>query len=115
MKLEYREHSDYLIPNICCLPPASQIGRYRQLRHQYLRKNKEPLFTALLMQDKLNSHLEEIDKSAQEMHDYLMNQLKEQYGITEKLKAENQMLWIQKMQQIHQTAEEIILNELIYN
>ena len=113
MKFEYRQHGDYLIPNFC-LPSAPQIGRYGELRHRYLRKHKEPLFTALLMQDKLNSHLEEIDKSAQEMYDRLMNQLKEQYGITEKLKAENQMLWVKKMNEIHHIADELVLNELIY-
>ena len=73
-----------------------------------------PLFTALLMQDKLNSHLEEIDRSAQEMYDCLINRMREQYGITEKLKAENQMLWFQKMKGIHHIADELVLNELIY-
>ena len=84
MKLEYRKYGDYLISNIC-LPPSPQIGRYGELRYQYLRKHKEPLFTALLMKDKLNSHLEESDRSAQEMYDCMINRLKEQYGITEKL------------------------------
>ena len=114
MKLEYRKCADYLIPNIE-LPPKPAIGKYGKLRHSYLRKHKEPLFTALLMQDKLNSHLEEIDRSAQEMYDCLMKQFKQQYGITEKLKAENQMLWVHMMNEIHQMAEEIVLEELIYN
>ena len=68
-----------------------------------------------MMQDKLNSHLEEIDRSAQEMYDCLMKQFKQQYGITEKLKAENQMLWVHMMNEMHQLAEEIVLEELIYN
>ena len=114
MKFEYRQHGDYLIPNFC-LPSAPQIGRYGELRHRYLRKHKEPLFAALLMQDKLNSHLEEIDRSAQEMYECLMKQFKQQYGITEKLKAENQMLWVYMMNEIHQMAEEIVFEELIYN
>ena len=113
MKFEYRQHGDYLIPNFC-LPSAPQIGRYGELRHRYLRKHKEHLFAALLMQDKLNSHLEEIDRSAQEMYDCLINQLKEQYGITEKLKAENQLVWVHMMNEIHQIAEDIVLTELIY-
>ena len=114
MKLEYRECSDYLIPNIC-LPPVPRIGRYGQLRHRYLRKHKEPLFTVLLMQDKLNNHLEETDKSANDAYTHIMSQMKQQYGVTEKLKAENQLLWVQKMQQIHHTADEIVLAEFIYN
>ena len=66
MKLEYRKCGDYLIPDFE-LPPKPVIGKYGKMRHSYLRKHKEPLCTALLMQDKLNSHLEEIDKSAQEI------------------------------------------------
>ena len=58
---------------------------------------------------------EEIDKSAQEMYDCLINRLKEQYGITEKLKAENQLVWVHMMNEIHQIAEDIVLTELIYN
>ena len=114
MKLEYRKHGDYQIPNIE-LPPAPKIGKFGELRHSYLRNHKEPLFTALMMQDKLNSHLEEIDRSAQEMYDCLINRLKEQYGITEKLKAENQLVWVHMMNEIHQIAEDIVLTELIYN
>ena len=114
MKLEYRKCGDYLMPDFE-LPPKPAIGKYGKLRHSYLRKHKEPLFTALMMQDKLNSHLEEIDKSAQEMYDRLINRLKEQYGITEKLKAENQMLWVHMKNEIQKIAEDIVLTELIYN
>lgn len=114
MKIEYRKCGDYLIPNIE-LPPKLAIDKYGKMRHSYLRKHKEPLFTALMMQDKLNSHLEEIDKSAQEMYDCLMKQFKQQYGITEKLKAENQLVWVHMMNEIHQIAEDIVLTELIYN
>ena len=114
MKLEYRKCGDYLIPNLE-LPPKPAIGKYGKMRNSYLRNHKESLFTALMMQDKLNRHLEEIDRSAQEMYDRLMNQLKEQYGITEKLKAENQLVWVHMMNEIHQIAEDIVLNELIYN
>ena len=113
MKLEYRKCGDYLIPDLE-LPPKPAIGKYGKLRHSYLRKHKEPIFTALMMQDKLNSHLEEIDRSAHEMYDCMINRLKEQYGISEKLKAENQMLWLQKMNEIHHIADELVLNELIY-
>ena len=114
MKLEHRKCGDYLIPNIE-LPQKPAIGKYGKLRHYYLRNHKEPLFTALMMQDKLNSHIEEIDRSAQEMYDCLMKQFKQQYGITEKLKSENQMLWVHMMNEMHQMAEEIVLKELIYD
>jgi len=77
MKLEYRKCGDYLIPNLE-LPPKPAIGKYGEMRHSYLHNHKEPLFTALMMQDKLNSHLEEIDKSAQDMYGCLMKQFKQQ-------------------------------------
>ena len=113
MKLEYRQYGDYLIPNFS-LPLPNLIGRYGELRHRYLRKNKEPLFTALLMQDKLNIHLEETDKAANSTYIRIFQKLKLQYGITERLKEDNQMLWVQKMNEIHKTADEIVLNEFVY-
>ena len=114
MKLEYTQHGDYLIPNIC-LPSAPQIGRYGELRHRYLRKHKEHLFTALLMRDKLNSYLEEIDKVANDTYIRIFQKLKLEYGITEKLKEDNQLLWVQKMNEIHRIADEFVLNEFVYN
>ena len=114
MKLEYRKCGDYLIPNFE-LPPKSAIGKYGKMRHSYLRKHKEPLFTALLMQDKLNIHLEEIDKAANDTYIRIVQKLKQQYGITEKLKTENQLLWVQKMNEIHRIADEIVLNEFVYS
>ncbi len=114
MKLEYRQYGDYLMPNFS-LQSVPQIGGYGELRHRYLRKNKEPLFTALLMQDKLNSHLEEIDKVANDTYIRIFQKLKLQYGITEKLKEENQLLWVQKMNEIHKIADEIVLNEFVYS
>ena len=114
MKFEYRQHGDYLIPNFC-LPSPTRIGRYGELRHRYLRKHKEPLFTALLMRNKLNSHLEETDKAANDTYIRIFQKLKLQYGITEKLKEDNQMLWVQKMKEIHKIADEIVLNEFVYS
>ncbi len=114
MKLEYRKCGDYLIPNIE-LPSAPKIGKFGELRHSYLRKHNEPLFTSLMMKDQLNSHLEEIDRVANDTYIRIFQQLKQQYGITEKLKADNQLLWVQKMNEIHQMAEEIVREELIYN
>ena len=114
MKPEYRKCGDYLIPNFE-LPPKPAIGKYGKMRHSYLRKHKEPLFTSLMMQDKLNSHLEEIDKVANDTYIRIFQQLKQQYGITEKMKTENQLLWVQKMKEIHKIADEIVLNEFVYS
>ena len=113
MTLQYRQQGDYLIPNLT-LPQAPQIGKYGMLRHTYLRNHREPKFTALLMTDQLSSHLEQIDQQANQMMEQLILQMKKEQKVTEQLKADNQMLWVQMMNDIRNQAEEIVLKELIY-
>ena len=84
------------------------------LRFNYLRKHREALYTIMLMENTLNPHLEEIDCQAQEMEQQLISQLTQQEGITEQLKAENQMEWVARMNSIRNRADEIVLNDLIY-
>ena len=84
------------------------------LRFNYLRKHREALYTIMLMENTLNPHLEEIDRQAQEMEQQLISQLAQQEGITEQLKAENQMEWVTQMNNIRNRADEIVLNDLIY-
>ena len=81
----------------------------------YSLKNKKPIYTGLLLSGKLNAHLEEINRSASELFELLMKQYAEREGITEALKAENQMEWVQRMNNIRSRAEEIVLTELVYN
>ena len=109
----YREEGDYLLPNL--EPPESpQIGFWGQQRLQYLRTNKEVLYMTMLMSGTLNDHLEEVDRSAEEMFDQLVMQLKNQERITENLKATNQLEWVQRMNNLRNRAEEIVYQELIY-
>ena len=84
------------------------------LRFKYLRKHREALYTIMLMAGSSNPYLEEIDHQAQEMEQHLISQLAQQEGITEQLKAENQMEWVAQMNSIRNRADEIILNDLIY-
>ena len=84
------------------------------LRFNYLRKHREALYTIILMEGTLNPHLEEVDCQAQDMEQQLISQLAQQEGITEQLKAENQMEWVARMNNIRHRADEIVLNELIY-
>lgn len=84
------------------------------LRFNYLRKHQEALYTIMLMENTLNHHLEEIDRQAQEMEQHLISQLAQQEGITERLKAENQMEWVAQINNIRNQADEIVLNDLIY-
>ena len=109
----YRQEGDYLLPNIEA-PESPQIGIWGQRRLQYLRTNKRVLYTTMLMSGTLKDHLEEVDKSAEEMFEQLTVQMKAQEGITEELKANNQLEWVQRMNSIRNRAEEIVYKELIY-
>ena len=109
----YRQEGDYLLPNIEA-PESPQIGVWGQRRLQYLRTNKRVLYTTMLMSDTLKAYLEEVDKSAEGMFDQLSLQLKAQEGVTEHLKATNQMDWVQRMNTIRDRVAEIVCKELIY-
>ena len=88
--------------------------KWERLRLQYLRKCRRALYTELLATDKLNEHLGEINEQADSMFSQLVKQLVEQQGITEELKAENQLLWVQQLNNVQNGGVEIVLNELIY-
>jgi len=109
----YRQEGDYLLPNIEA-PESPQIGIWGQRRLQYLRTSKRGLYTAMLMGDTLNDHLEEVDKSSEEMFELLTTQMRLQEGITEELKTNNQMEWFQRMNSICNRSAEIVYMELIY-
>ena len=113
MKLTYRQEGDYLLPNLE-VPESPKIGRYGMLRRDYLRKNHDGIYTGMLLRGNLNSHLEEIDRQATEMMDRLLSQMAQEEGVTESLKASDQMRWVGLMNNIRQRAEEIVLNDLIY-
>ena len=108
----YRREGDYQLPNIDA-PESPQIGIWGQRRLQYLRTNKKVLYTTMLMGDTLKDHLEEVDKSADEMYEQLTLQMKAQEGVTEELKANNQLEWVQRMNNIRNRVSEIVYKELI--
>ena len=111
--ITYHRDGDYLIPDV--VPPESpKIGFWGRRRKHYLQQHKYPIYTGMLLRGSLNSHLEEIDKQAEGMFDLLMEQTASKEGVTEQVKAENQMAWTRKMNNIRNRAEEIILAELIY-
>jgi len=109
----YRQVGDYLLPDIE-VPESPQVGIWGQRRLRYLRTSKRVLYTTMLMGDTLKAHLEEVDKSAEEMFDQLTVQLKAQEGVTEELKANNQLAWVQRMNNIRNRVTEIVCKELIY-
>ena len=108
----YQQEGDYLLPNIE-VPASPQIGIWGQRRLQYLRTSNRVLYTTMLMGGTLKDHLEEVDKSADKMYDLLVTQMKVQEGITEELKASNQMEWVQQMNNICNRASEVVYKELI--
>ena len=109
----YQQVGDYLLPDIEA-PESPQIGIWGQRRLQYLRTNKRVLYTTMLMGDTLKAHLEEVDQSAEDMFNQLIGQMKAQEDITEELKANDQLEWVQRMNNIRNRVSEIVYKELIY-
>lgn len=113
-KLTYHREGDYLVPDL--LPPeAPNIGVWGMRRRDYLRKYHDGIYTGMLLSGKLNTHLEEIDRSANEMFDLLVKQYAAREGVTEELKAQDQMEWVRRMNSIREQAEETVASELIIN
>ena len=112
-ELTYHWEGDYLIPDLDP-PEAPKIGKYGTMRHAYLRDHHRGVFDGMLLTDKLNAHLEEVDRQANEMMELLTEQMAKAEGVNEALKARNQMAWVGAMNNIKARAEESVLNELIY-
>ena len=112
----YRQEGDYLIPNLY-LPdePDYQIGKYGRMRQRYLIEHRTALYSSLLLSEKLYPHLLEIDEAANERMDILMPQLMKAAGVTEELKATDQMKWVGLANTCRAQEEEIILEELIFD
>lgn len=113
MELTYTMQGDYLIPDLT-VPESPKLGKYGMLRRTFLREHRDGIYTGMLLNGTLNSHLEEVDRQAQKMLDDLTEQMKVLNGVTEQLKAEDQMRWVQMMNAIRRSAEEVVLNDLIY-
>lgn len=115
MNISYTRIGDYLLPNLR-LENKKQynIGKYGLLRLNYIKKYKLGLYFDLLVNDKLNEYLHNTDTTVMEKVQKLIKELTEKENITEELKSSNQMLWIGKMNNIKDIAEEIVLKEYIY-
>ena len=111
----YTRQGDYCLPDVC-LPPEEKrlIGIYGQRRRVYLKKHPRVLYFNLLTTGQLNDYLADLNEQAEAMFSRLVKQLSEKEGVTEALKAENQMLWVQRMNNIRSAAMEIVANDLIY-
>ena len=113
--LWYELQGDYYIP--CLILPAEKeqpIGLWGQRHLRYLKESRRATYITLFTSGRLNNYLADIDRQAQERMERLTEQMKQAEGITEQLKAENAMEWVQKMNNIRHRAEEIICREIIY-
>ena len=112
----YVRQGDYDLPclSLSAEKESKSVGVWGQRHLRYLKQYRKVLYTNLLTSGKLNSYLADIDKQAEDMFLRLVKQLAEKESVTEALKAENQMLWVQKMNNIRNTAMEIVSNDLIY-
>lgn len=115
-KLTYTRIGDYYIPNLkLAEQPDKPIGKYGRMRQRYLKEYRPALYSNLLLSEKLYPHLLEIDEAANRRMDILMPQLMKAAGVTEELKAADQMKWVGLANACKAQAEEIVLYEIIYN
>ena len=109
----YYRQGDYILPNIV-VPESVPIGVLGQRHLRYLKKHRQAIYTAMLLLGELNSYLTEIDQQAEDMFSLLVKQIAEQEGITEQLKADHQMEWVRRMNNVRDRATEIVNAELIF-
>ncbi len=116
MNITYRQVGDYQTPNLALPPEESSIrlGKWGMLHKDYLQKHNPVLFATLLTQGNLYQHCAEIDTQAQQMFNTLVEQMTKTENITEQLKEQNQLEWVQRMNSIQNIATEIVCKELIY-
>ena len=116
MNITYTKCGAYLLPNLKLTEKENKpLNKYGLLRLEYLKSNKKALYQELLMKDKLNEHLFSVSIIAESRINNIVNSLiKSDASITEKLKSENQLLWVQKMNNCKNIAEEIVLKEIVY-
>lgn len=115
MKLTYRKCGDYYIPNLTLRDSKEySIGKYGWMRRTYLEKHRPFLYHELLVTERLMAHLEEIDTACREQLEVMEKDMMAQEGVTEALKAADQMEWVRRCNSIRSRAEEVILRELVY-
>ena len=112
----YMQQGDYMLPTLI-LPAEEErpIGIWGQRRGRYLKQHHRTLYYSLLTSGKLNAHLTEIDRQAEGLFFRLVNQMAEREGVTERLKAENQMEWVRQMNSIRNRVSEIVYAKIIFS
>ena len=115
MNISYEKCGDYLIPNLIPNPePEGELRKFGLMRKHYLKEYKRGIYSGLLLSGELKKHLLMIQEQAEERFDLLVGQMAEREGVTEQLKAQDQMLWVRRMNNVRARAEEIVREEIIY-
>lgn len=115
MKIQYHKSGDYYLPNLSIEDQETQpIGKYGRMRKRYLKEHRPVLYSNMLLEGKLFRHLAEINQACDNRMELIVRQMKQQEGVTEQLKAADQMEWVRRMSSIRYRAEEIVLHELVY-
>ena len=112
--LSYTLHGDYYLPDLVINEEETTYGKYGIMRKQFLKEHRSVKYQYLALTGKLTEHLNQVDKEAREKVEMLMEQMAEQWDVTEELKTQNQMEWMQRMNNIKTNAEEVVLKENIY-
>ena len=113
--IEYVLVGDYYIPDLKLPHEERAIGKYGRMHREYLKEHNPMMFNDLVLDGQLWTYLADINEQAQERFQVIISQMQKAESVTEKMKADNQWEWIQRMGSIHNRAEEIVLNELIYS
>ena len=112
--LSYTLHGDYYLPDLVINEEETTYGKYGIMRKQFLKEHRSVKYQYLVLTGKLTEHLNQVDKEAREKVEMLMEQMAEQWGVTEELKMQDQMEWVRRMNNIKTNAEEVVLKENIY-
>ena len=115
MKINYIRSGDYFIPDLKLPEEVRPVGKWGRMHREYLKEHHPIQYTNLVLSCKLWTYLADLNEQAQERLDRIMQQMKDAEGVTERLKAADQMAWVQSMNSIQNRAEEIIREEMIYN
>ena len=111
--LSYTLHGDYYLPDLEINEEEPTYGKYGIMRKQFLKEHRSARYQYLVMTGKLTEHLNQVDKEAREKVEILMEQMTEQWGVTEELKMQDQMEWVRRMNSIKNVAEEMVLKKLL--
>ena len=112
--LSYTVHGDYYLPDLEINEEEPTYGKYGIMRKQFLKEHRSGRYQYLVLTGKLTKHLNQIDKEVREKVEMLMEQMAEQWGVTEELKMQDQMEWVRRMNNIKSVAEEMVLRKFIY-